>query len=153
MDPHLPLFHVQTMKTVRDQRFFPYRIATMLVGFAGGLTLLVATLGLYAVMSQHVAQRTREIGIRIALGATRVNVIRTVLKQGFALFLMGFLLGTAMALVISRALTSLLFGIGPTDPVSFLAAAGTLGVTAALAGYWPASRAAKVDPMEALRCE
>jgi len=153
LDPHLPLFRIQTMKTVRDQSFFPYRIATTLVGFAGALTLFVATLGLYAVMSQHVAQRTREIGIRVALGATRVTVIRTVLKRGFGLCLMGWLLGTAMAVVISRTLTSLLFGVEPTDPFSFLAAAEILGVTAALASYWPARRAAKIDPMEALRYE
>jgi len=119
----------------------------------GGLALLLASIGLYGVASYSVASRTREIGVRMALGARRVDVIRLIVGQGLRLTVTGMAIGLAGALAVTRVLSSVLYGIGATDPISFFAVAIVLMMVASVASYVPARRAMRVDPMEALRTE
>src|SRR5205085_10307532 len=115
--------------------------------------LLLAAVGIYGVMAYTVTQRTREIGIRMALGAAQSDVIRLVLGQGFRLVVAGLAVGMAGALAVTRVLRGLLFEVSPTDPVIFTSIALGLGIIAVLAGYLPARRAARVEPTVALRYE
>jgi putative ABC transport system permease protein len=117
------------------------------------VAMLLAAVGLYGVMSYSVAQRTKEIGIRMALGARRPDVVALVVKQGMALVLMGIAAGTTLALGMTRLISGMLFGITATDPLTFAAVVALLGAVAFLANYLPARRAASVDPMVALRYE
>jgi ABC-type antimicrobial peptide transport system permease subunit len=117
------------------------------------VAFLLAAIGVHGVLSYVVAQRTREIGIRMALGADRGSVRGMVLRQGTALAIVGLALGLLGALAISRVLSTLLYGVGARDPATFATAALLLGAVALLATYLPAGRAARVDPVEALRRE
>jgi ABC-type antimicrobial peptide transport system permease subunit len=119
----------------------------------GLLVSLLATMGLYSVMTYVVGQRTREIGIRMALGAQVRDVLKLVLSQGLKLVLIGVALGTGASLVVTRLVKSLLVGVGATDPLTFVVIAALLTLVALLACWIPAWRATKVDPMVALRCE
>ena len=125
----------------------------MLLGAFAGTALLLAVAGLYGVMAYSVARRTGELGTRIALGATPGNVLRLVLRQGLVTALIGVAIGMGGAIVLTRTLRSFLFGLSPTDPGTFAAVAVLLILVALLACYFPARRAAKVDPIEALRYE
>jgi putative ABC transport system permease protein len=125
----------------------------MLLGGFALLALLLATIGIYGVISYSVAQRTREIGIRIALGAQIRDVIKLVLKQGLALALVGLAAGLLVSFFMTKLMSSLLFGVSATDPVTFGSVALILLFVALLACYIPARRAAKVDPNVALRYE
>ena len=129
------------------------RFTTLLLGTFAAITLLLAAVGIYGVMAATVRQRTREIGIRLALGAKVQEVRRLVLRQGMRLALWGCAIGIVGALFGARTLQSMLFGISPSDPVTFVAVAGLILGTAALACYVPARRASRVDPLEALRAE
>jgi predicted permease len=129
------------------------RFEAMLMAVFAGAALLLAAVGLYGVISYLVAERTHEIGIRVALGAKRRDILRLVLGEGLRLFGIGTVAGLAGALVLTRFLSSMLFGVRPTDPATFLAAAVVLILVAVLASYIPARRAAKVDPMVPLRYE
>jgi putative ABC transport system permease protein len=125
----------------------------LLLGLFATLALLLASVGIYGVRSYSVAQRTREIGIRIALGARRADVLQMTVKQGLRLVSAGMLLGLAAAFLLTRVLASLLFGISATDPVTFIGISLVLLAVAILASYLPALRATKVDPITALRAQ
>jgi predicted permease len=148
-----PQIEIQTMSGLVDRSMGTDRLITTLAGCFGALALLLASIGLYGVMSYAVARRTNEIGIRMALGARRGNVLRLVLGNGSKLALAGVAVGIVAALGLTRFLSSLLFDVKPTDPLTFIAVAVLLGGVALLASYIPARRATKVDPMVALRYE
>jgi ABC-type antimicrobial peptide transport system permease subunit len=153
LDPNLPLYEVKTLNEHMRLALFPGRIAaTVLSGF-GVVALVLSAIGIYGVTSYSVAQRTREIGIRMALGARLGDVLRLVIGNGLKLMAIGVGLGLVGAYVLTRALTSLLSGISPTDPVTFVFVSLLLVAVAVLATYIPARRATKVDPLVALHYE
>jgi putative ABC transport system permease protein len=151
LDKNLPLYGVQTMDDVLSAEVASQRFnAGALAGFAG-LAVLLAAVGIYGVMAYAVSQRTHEIGVRIALGAERQNVLRMVLNQGLRLALIGVGLGLAASFALTRLMSSLLFGVRPSDPETFIVVTVAL-VAVALAACWiPARRATRVDPVIALR--
>ena len=153
MDPDLPLFLVKTMEEYLSASVATPRFNTTLLSIFAGVALVLTIVGLYGVMSYSVAQRTNEIGIRIALGAQGRDVLMMIVKQGSRLILIGLAIGLAGAYALSRLVESLLFGVSAKDPFTFVAVATLLGIVALLACYVPAWRATKVDPIEALRCE
>jgi len=125
----------------------------LLLAVFAGVALALATIGIYGVMAYLVNQGTREIGIRVALGATRRNIVSLVVRQGMTLGLSGVAIGLAGAFLLTRLIRSLLFGVEATDPVTFVGIALLLGLVALLASYIPARRASRVDPLVALRHE
>ena len=141
------------MDDVLDASLRQERIIANLGGFFSLTALALACLGIYGVLSLTVAQRTREIGLRIALGAQRVSVLSLVVGQGLKLAVIGSAIGLVGALSTTRLVLRLLYGISPIDPVTFAGVSVLLAVVAMLASWLPARRAAKVDPMEALRYE
>jgi putative ABC transport system permease protein len=118
-----------------------------------GIALVLAMIGIYGVMSYSVSRRTREIGLRMALGAGRGEVLRMVARRGVSLVTLGMLLGTAAALALTRMMATLIYGVSSTDPLTFAGAVGLLAVVAAIACLLPAFRATRIDPMVALRDE
>jgi putative ABC transport system permease protein len=149
--PNLLLLDVQTLSNRIDQSLNGQRSQTRLLAFFGLLALLLSSIGIYGVMAYSVAQRTREIGIRMALGARSQNVLSLIIKQGMALVVSGVALGLIAAFVVTRLIGSLLFGVTAADPMTFAVTSLLLVGVAALAGYLPARRATKVDPLIALR--
>jgi ABC-type antimicrobial peptide transport system permease subunit len=125
----------------------------LLLGIAAGIALLLGTVGIYGVISYIVSRRTQEIGVRMALGAPAAVVLRSVVGQGMTLTGIGVVVGLAGAWGLSRALSTLLYGVSATDPLTFAGTALLLGLVALLATWLPARRAARVDPVEALRSE
>lgn len=153
LDNALPLLHLKTLdESVRDS-VAGTRFETFLLGIFGVLAFLLTAVGLYGVISYTVVQRTRELGIRLALGADRNVILGMVVKNGTLLACTGALIGLAAAFLVTRLMASLLFGVGPRDPLTFLCVPIALITVAMLASYIPARRAAKVDPMAALRYE
>jgi macrolide transport system ATP-binding/permease protein len=153
LDPNLPLFDLRTMEEHMQLSTFIPRMASTLLGLFGILALLLAVVGLYSVVAFTVSQRTREIGIRMALGASRREILRLVLRQGMLLTATGLAIGIALALVAAHVLESQLLGLAPTDPVSFVATTSALLTAAIAACLIPARRAASLDPLRALRRE
>jgi len=153
VDSNLPLVGVQTQSEIIEVRNTQERVITQVSSFFGILALVLACVGLYGLLSYEVSRRTREIGIRMALGAARHDATRLIISQGVALTLVGVAIGVAGALALTRFLSSLLYGVKPTDPLTFVAVSLVLIVVALAACYIPARRAAKVDPMVALRYE
>src|SRR5437867_593290 len=153
LDPNMPLSHTETLEEYMAVPLFAARATGILLSAFGALALLLALVGLYGAVSYSVSQRTREFGVRLALGAQRADLIRLVLREGLAVTVMGLGMGVIGALALTRVLASLLYGILPTDPLTFaVVSVLLLGVTLA-ANYVPARRATKVDPMVALRYE
>jgi putative ABC transport system permease protein len=153
LDPNLPVRNVRTIDAVLAESVAPSRWSTTLLGVFAAVALVMAALGVFGVLSFLVTQRTRELGIRIALGAAPAAVRRMVVGQGLALVAVGLLVGLAGALALGRVMTSLLYGVTPTDPTTYAAVVATLVAIAALASWLPARRATRVDPMIALRAE
>jgi putative ABC transport system permease protein len=153
IDPKLPLFAVRTLDEVLSRSLAPRTFATSLFGAFGSVALLLAALGLYSVVAYVVAQQTREIGIRMALGATWSTIVGLVLRRGGVLVAAGVVAGGVVAAAAGRLIESMLFDVSPFDPVAFAAAAAALTVAALAACIVPARRAARIDPMEALRHE
>lgn len=148
-----PVFNVRTMSQVRSESMVPQRLSAFMFACFALIALLLTAIGIYAVIAYSVVQRTREIGIRMALGAQSRDVLKLVVRNGMRLALIGVALGLAGALALSRLMTSLLFGITPTDALTFTAVSTGLIAVALLACYIPARRATKVDPLVALRYE
>lgn len=153
IDSNLPLYAVKTMSEQIASTLWQQRMAAGLIGLFGTVALLLAAIGLYGIMSHWVALRTREIGLRMALGARYADVTGMVVRQGMWLAFQGIAAGIAMALLLTRAMSSVLYDVSTTDPISFAIASLVLAGVALGASFAPARRAAKVDPMVALRCE
>ncbi len=153
LDPQQAVTSVKTTRQLFSENVARPRFNSLLLGLLASLAAVLAGLGIYGVISYSVAQRTREIGVRIALGAGRGDVLRLVLKQGMKLVLSGVVIGLVAAFLLSRLMESLLFGISATDPATFTVVSLLLVVIALLACYLPARRATRVDPMVALRYE
>ncbi|HZH32238.1 MAG TPA: ABC transporter permease [Pyrinomonadaceae bacterium] len=153
LNKNLTLFQINTFSAHLASALSADRMIAVLLGVFGVAALLLAAVGLYGVMSYAVARRTHEIGVRMALGAQRGDIIKLVLWQGMALLLVGSVVGLAAAFALTRLISSLLFGVSATDPVTFVGITLLLGGVAMLACYLPARRATKVDPMVALRYE
>jgi putative ABC transport system permease protein len=147
------LIQLSTLEEHLAFALFPARTTGILLGVFGLLALVLSVIGLSGVVTHSVSQRTHEIGIRMALGAQRQEILRLVMKQAIGMILAGLLLGLGLALGFTRLLSSLLYGIQPTDRLTFAAASVLLIVVATLASYIPARRATKVDPLLALRYE
>ena len=151
VDSNLPLFDVRTQSERIEQLMVQERIIARLSSFFGLLALLLTCMGLYGLLAYEVTRRTREIGIRVALGAQQLNVIGLVVGQGIILVVVGAVFGLGAGFGLTRYLESLLFGVRPVDPLTFAAVVILLFIVALIACYLPARRASRVDPMVALR--
>jgi len=153
LEANLPVADVKTLQEQVNLSLFPSRVAAWTLGGFGVLALLLAAIGIYGVVSYSVAQRTREIGVRMALGAKRRDVLQLVLGEGLLVVAIGLCLGLLLSAAATRLLSGFLYGVGTTDPLTFVAVPLVLGFVALLASYIPSRRATKVDPLEALRYE
>ena len=153
LDRDLPIPKMETMERVLSENVAQRRLNMLLLGLFALVALILAAVGIYGVMSYAVTQRTNEIGIRVALGAQTLDVLRLVVVQGMKLALAGVAIGLVATLALTRLMTSLLFGLSPRDPWTFAATAGLLLLVAALSCFLPARRAAKAAPMVSLRTE
>ena len=153
LDNSIALARVRTMEQVVGQSIQNTTTEATLLGAFSGLGLALAAIGVYGVMAYLVAQRTHEIGVRVALGAQKHDVLRLVMVRGAGLTLIGLVVGTGGALALTRVMASVLYGVTPTDPFTFAASACFLLTIAAIACWIPARRAMRVDPVSAMRCE
>jgi putative ABC transport system permease protein len=153
VDKDQPPHDLMTLEDLRASSLTPRRVNMLLVGAFAALGLILASVGIYGVVSYSVSQRTHEIGVRMALGAERGDVLKIVVGQGLRSVLIGTGIGVAASIGLTRFLQTMLFGVKPTDPVTFAAVSLLLLAVAWLACYIPARRASKVDPMVALRYE
>jgi len=152
-DANLPIFNVTTMEELRRLSFWEFAIFGWVFSIIGGIALLLSSVGVYAVLSYAVSQRTREIGVRMALGASTSSVQSLIVRQGVILAGVGVVLGLIASAVLTQKAVSLLYNVTPTDPLSYAGVGGFLLLVAGLASWVPARRAMKVDPIEALRGE
>jgi len=153
LDPELPVSQLRTMETVVHQTFSRQEFSAVLLAGFSFAALLLAAIGIYGLLAYSVTQRTREIGVRVALGAEPGSIVRLIVAGGARLVVIGAVAGMGTALALSGLMKSLLFGIGPRDPLTFIAAPAVLVAVAMVAAYVPARRAARVSPIEALRTE
>ena len=153
IDPEQPIYHVATLEQTLSDSLAPRRFNMLLLAIFASIALALATVGIYGVMAFSVTQRTREIGIRMAMGAERRDVLGLVVRQSLRLTLAGVIFGAAGAWALTRFLTGFLYSVGPTDPLTFLLVSLLLVTVSILASYIPARRATKVDPLVALRYE
>ena len=151
VDPNLPVFNIRTLETQLSNELVTQRLSVILVGLFSVLALLLAAVGLYGVLAYSIAQRTREIGIRIALGAESGSILSMVVRQGLTIVGIGLVAGIIGAMILTHLIQSLLYGVSGTDPVALLTAVGVLALAAFLACLVPALRAIRVDPITALR--
>jgi len=153
LDRNLPLTGVFTLNDIFDQSLWAPRMGASLLAVFAGLSLVLAVIGIYGVMAYSVSQRTRELGIRMALGASRADVVRLVVLQGLRLTITGVIVGLAVSFAVTRLVATLLFSVSPTDLLTFIAVPALLALAALGASYLPARRATRIDPMIALRYE
>jgi hypothetical protein len=153
VNPNLPVANVQTLQSVYDRSLARVSFAVVLLAIAGGMALLLGVVGIYGVISYSVSQRTREIGIRLALGAPLQGVTGLFVRYGLVMSGTGTICGLTAAFALTHLMKSLLFEVSPADPLTYVAASGGLILAAILGSYLPARRATKVDPVEALRAE
>jgi putative ABC transport system permease protein len=153
VDRNLPISAVARMTQVLSDSLWQSRILTYIQGIFAAIALIMATVGLYGVVSQSVTLRRHEFGVRLAVGAEPAQIVQLVLSQGLRLILTGLGIGLLGAMALTRSLAALLHGVSPTDPWTFAAVSSLLAVVALTACWLPARRAAKVDPMVALRYE
>ena len=153
IDPNVPLYQVETMESELAESVAPRRFNLLVLSSFAAVAVLLAFIGIYGVIAYLVAQRTREIGIRVALGATRIDVVRMVIRRGFAIVGVGVATGILAALGLSQVMSTLLYGVKPNDPLTLLAVAASLALVTLLACLGPAWRAARIDPMLAVRGE
>jgi putative ABC transport system permease protein len=153
LDPEIPIFDVKTLEEHVGISLFLQRMAATLLSIFGLLALSLAAIGLYGVMAYSVSQRTRELGIRVSIGAERHDIFKLILGEGLAVSVVGLLAGLVAALAVSRLTAKLLYGVSATDPFTFIVIALLLLCVTMLASYFPARRATKVDPIIALRAE
>lgn len=153
MDPNLPVTQVRTMDDLLSLQLAQPRFAMILLGTFAGLALLLTVVGLYGVMAYSVSRRTREIGVRLALGAQRITVMRMILHDAAVLLLIGIGIGVAASVASTSLLKTTLYGVNPRDPFVLLAVCASVAVTGLLAAYIPSIRAASIDPIKALRSE
>jgi predicted permease len=153
LDSDLPMYYVRSMRQRVDESLARRRFTMLLLGVFAGVALVLAAIGIYGVIAYLVSQSTREIGIRMALGATRRNILSMIVRHGMALALSGVAIGLAGAFLFTRLIRSLLFGVEATDPFTFVGISTLLAFIALLASYFPARRAAQIDPIVSLRCD
>ncbi len=153
VDPEEVVFGIQTMEALLDQTVTAERFWMRALGIFASLALVLAVIGIYGVVSYAVAQRTHEIGVRMAIGAQRTDVLGMVIRQGMVISAGGVIVGVLGAVAATRLLSSRLYGVEATDPATFAAVSWVLVGIAVLASYVPARRAARVDPLIALRSE
>jgi ABC-type antimicrobial peptide transport system permease subunit len=153
VNPNLPLATVQTVEDIQANSMAQTSFALVMLAIAASVALAIGLVGIYGVISYAAAQRTREIGVRMALGA-QVRDVRTMfLRHGLSLTAAGIVVGIGVALVLTRVMSALLFGVGPMDPITYATVASALTAVGLLAAYLPARRAARVDPVSALRAD
>jgi ABC-type antimicrobial peptide transport system permease subunit len=153
VNPNLPLAAVQTLEEIQSGSMARTSFAMVMLALAAGVALLLGIVGIYGVISYIAAQRTREIGIRMALGAQLGDVRKMFLAHGLRLTAVGILAGIAAAMATTRVLSTLLFGVGPMDPATYAVVSATLAAVALFGTYLPARRATRVDPLVALRAQ
>ena len=153
VDPDLPLFNVKSLDSVITESIVGFAYVAALMGIIGIIALVLASVGVYGVMSYSVSERTHEIGIRMAMGATKSQIQRLIIGNGMLLTVIGIVIGMPIAVALATALSSLLFGVSSKDPISFVVLPLILAAVALLASYIPARRALRVDPLVALRYE
>jgi len=152
VDPTVPIVRLRELDAVFAESIRPKLLAQLLVGF-GGLALLLAAVGTHGMLSWMVTERRREVGIRLAIGADRARILAMIMKHGSQLTIIGVLVGLACAIGLNRLLTSVLFGVNPTDTTTVIAVVATISLVAAIACWLPAWRASRVDPNVVLRTD
>jgi putative ABC transport system permease protein len=153
IDSEQPVYAIQTLEEAVATSSFQQRMSAILIGTFAALALVLSAIGIYGVMSYSVSARTQEIGVRMAIGAERTDVIRLVLAQVFQLVATGLVIGVGLLVLAGKALSRLLYGVTPSDPLTIAGVALTLGGVALMAGWLPAWRASRVNPIQALRYE
>jgi putative ABC transport system permease protein len=153
VNPTMPVFLTRTMKDLYDESMSRTSFALVMLGIAAAMALALGVIGIYGVIAYVVAQRSREIGIRLALGAAPTGLMRMFVRQGLTLTAIGATAGLVIAIALTQWMSSLLFGVERLDPLTYVAVLGVLGLAAALASYVPARRAMTVDPVETLTAE
>jgi putative ABC transport system permease protein len=153
VNPSLPLARVQTLETIQADSMAQTSFALVMLGIAAAVALLIGSVGIYGVVAYVVARRTREIGVRMALGAQTADVRRMFLRHGLSLTAAGIAIGIGLAALLARIVAAMLFGVGPMDPMTYVLVSAVLAAVSLLAVYLPARRASRVDPVVALRAE